>query len=79
MFVILTEVHIGVIYRIYLMIGPVPPTQFILSCSMVFMTGDKAGQGKTLTLFCAWHCVVIYALCEALKCHAGKCQVRFFV
>ena len=23
------------------------------------MTGDKAGQGKTLMLFCAWNCVVI--------------------
>ena len=39
---------------------------------MGFMTGDKADQGKMLTLFCAWYCVVIYALCEALLCHAGK-------
>ena len=31
---------------------------------MGFMTGDKAGQGKTLTLFCAWYCAVIYARCE---------------
>ena len=23
-------------------------------------------------------CVVIYVLCEALYCHAGKCQVRYF-
>ena len=42
------------------------------------MTGDEAGQGKTLTLFCAWNRVVIYALCEALHCHVLKCQVRFW-
>ena len=29
-FVILTDVRIGVIYRIHFMIGPDPPTQFIL-------------------------------------------------
>ena len=28
---------------------------------MGFMTRDKAGQGKALTLFCAWYCVVIYS------------------
>ena len=56
-FVILKEVHIGVIYRIHLMIGSDPLTQ----CSIGFMTGDKAGQGKTMMLFCAWYCVVIYA------------------
>ena len=32
---------------------------------MGFMTEDKTGQGKALTLFCAWYCVVIYALFEA--------------
>ena len=74
---ILTEVHNGVIYRIRLMIGPDPPTKFILYVG--FMTGVKAGQGQTLTLFCAWYCVVIYALCETLQCHDGKCQVRYFV
>ena len=42
------------------------------TCSMAFMIGDKADQGKTLTLFWAWYCVVIYALCEA-----GKYQVPF--
>ena len=26
----------------------------------------------------AWNYVVIYVLCEALHCHAGKCQVRYF-
>ena len=71
-FVILTEVHIGVIYRIHLMIGPDPSTQSILYVFYgVHDSGDKAGQGKTLTLFCAWYCVVIYALCEALHCYAG--------
>ena len=79
MFVIITDVHIGVIYHIRLMIEPDPPTLFIYTCSMGLMTGDKAGQGKTLTLFFAWYCVAIYALCEALQCHAGKCQVRSFV
>ena len=44
---------------------------------MGLMTGDKAGQGKTLKIFCVWYCVVIYALFEALQCHAGKCQVHF--
>ena len=46
--------------------------------SMGFMTGDEAGQDKRLTLFLAWNCVVIYVLCEALHCHAGKCQVGYF-
>ena len=45
---------------------------------MGFMTGDEAGQGHTLTLFCAWYYVVIYVLCDALHCNAGKCQVRYF-
>ena len=45
---------------------------------MGFMTGDEAGQGKRLTLFLAWNLVVIYVLCEALHCHAGKCKVRYF-
>ena len=58
-----------------MMTGPDPSTQFILdTCSMGFMTGDEAGQGKRLTLFIAWDCVVIYVLCD----HAGKCQVRYF-
>ena len=26
----------------------------------------------------AWNYVVIYVLCEALHCHARKCQVRYF-
>ena len=43
MLVILTEVHIGVIYPIHLMIGPDPPTKFYM-CSMGFMNGDKEGQ-----------------------------------
>ena len=42
------------------------------------MTVDKADQGKRLTLILAWNCVVIYVLCEALYCHAGKFQVRYF-
>ena len=45
---------------------------------MGLMTGDKAGQGKTLKIFCAWYCVVIYALFEALQCHAEKCQDNFW-
>ena len=45
---------------------------------MGFMTMDEAGQGKRLTLFLAWNSVVIYVLCEALYCHAGKCEVRYF-
>ena len=45
---------------------------------MGFMTGDEAGQCKKLTLFLAWYCVVIYVLCEALHCHAGKRHVRYF-
>ena len=44
---------------------------------MGFITGDEAGQGKTLTSFRACNCVVTYALCEALHCHAEKCQVRY--
>ena len=44
---------------------------------MGFVIYDKAGQDKTVTLFCAWYCVVIYALYEALHCHAGKCEVRY--
>ena len=42
------------------------------------MTVDETGQSKRLTLFLAWNCVVIYVLCEALYCHAGKFQVRHF-
>ena len=42
------------------------------------MTVDEAGQGKRLTLVLACRCVVIYVLCEALYCHAGKLQVRYF-
>ena len=42
------------------------------------MTVDEEGQGKRLTLFLAWNCVVVYVLCEALYCHAGKFQVRYF-
>ena len=61
-FVVLTEVQIGVIYRIYLMIGPDPQTYSSYACSMGFMPCDKVDQGKTLTLFCTWDCVVIYAL-----------------
>ena len=34
-------------------------------------------MSKDTPLVCK--CVVIYALCEALQCHAGKCQVRYFV
>ena len=45
---------------------------------MGFMTGDEAGQGKRLTLFLAWNCVVVYVLSEASYCHVGKCQVRYF-
>ena len=41
---------------------------------MGFTPGDEAGQGKRLTIFLAWNCVVIYVLCDALHCHAGKCQ-----
>ena len=78
-FVILTEVHIEVFYRIDLMIGPDPPTQFILYMFYGVHDWGKAGQGKTLTLFCALFCVVIYTLYEALQCHARKCQVRYFV
>ena len=74
----LTEVHIGVILRIHLMIGPDPPTQFILYVFMGFMPRDEAGHGKRLTLFLAWNSEVIYVLCEALHCHAGKCQARYF-
>ena len=77
-FDILTEVHIGVIFRIHLIIEPGPLPNSSYTCSMGFMTGDKTGQGKTLTLFWEWNCVVIYALCEALHCHAGKCQFRYF-
>ena len=47
----LTEVHIGVIYCIHLMIGPDPLTKFILCVFYGFMTGGRAGQGKTLTFF----------------------------
>ena len=45
---------------------------------MGFMTVNDAGQGKRLTLFLAWNCVVIYVLFDALYCYAGKCQVRYF-
>ena len=34
-----------------LMIGPDPPTQFILYVFYGFMTRDEADQGKRLTLF----------------------------
>ena len=44
---------------------------------MGFMTGDEAGQSKTLTSFLAWKCVAIYALCKALHRHAEKWQVRY--
>ena len=54
--------------------GPDTPTQSSYTCSMGFMPGDEAGQDKRLTLFLACNCVVIYMLCEALHCHAGKCQ-----
>ena len=60
------------------MIGHDPATQLSYTCSMGFMTRDEAGQGKRLTLFLAWNYVVIYVLCEALHCHAGKCQVLYF-
>ena len=53
------------------MIGPEPPTQSSSTCSMGFITRDKAGQGKRLTLFLAWNYVVIYVLLEALRCHAA--------
>ena len=42
------------------------------------MTVDETGQSKRLTLFMAWNYVVIYVLCDALYCHAGKFQVRYF-
>ena len=57
---------------------PDPPTQFILYVLDWFMAQGEAGQGKRLTLFSAWNYVIIYVLCEALHCHAGKCQVRYF-
>ena len=44
---------------------------------MGFMTGDEAGQGKRLTSYRAWNCVVIYGLYDTLHCHAEKCQVRY--
>ena len=71
-FVILTEVPIGVIYRINLMIEPDPPNQLILYVFYVVHDWVKAGQGKTLTSYCAWYmyCVVICALCKALQCHS---------
>ena len=50
-YVMLTEVHIGVIESINLMIEPDPPTQFIIYVFYGFMTRDEAGQGKRLTLF----------------------------
>ena len=62
-----TEVYIGVIQRIHLMIGPDHRTQFILYVFYKVHDRDEAGQGKRLALFLAWNCVVIYVLCEALK------------
>ena len=42
------------------------------------MTVDETDQSNRLTLFLAWNCVVIYVLCEALYCHTGTFQVRYF-
>ena len=58
------------------MIGP--DSDPIHPIHVLFMTQDEAGQGKRLALFLDCNCVVIYVLCEALHCHAGKCQVRYF-
>ena len=60
------------------MVEPDRPTNSSYTYSMGFMTGDEAGLGKRLTFFLAWFCVVMYVLCEALHCHAGKSQVRYF-
>ena len=83
-FVFLREVHIGIIYRIHLMIRPDPSTQFIL---YVFYGVHDWGLSRprqdvdvilSMELWLFTRCVVIYAMCEALRCHAGKCQVRYF-
>ena len=62
----------------HLMIGPDHRTLSSYTCSMGSMTVDEVGQGKRLTLLLARNCVVIYVLCEALYCQAGKFQVRYF-
>ena len=43
---VVNEVHIGVVYPIDFMIGPGLQSSSSHTCSMEFMTGDKAGQGK---------------------------------
>ena len=56
------------------MIGPDHRTHFILY--VFYGVHDRGWQEVDVIL--AWNCVVIYVLCEALYCHAGKFQVRYF-
>ena len=60
------------------MIGPDPPTEFILYVFYGVHDTGWSRQSKRLTLFLAWNYVVIYVLYEALHCHAENCQVRYF-
>ena len=60
------------------MIGPDPPTQFILYVLYGVHDLGRSRQSKRLALFLAWNYVVIYMLCEALHCHAENCQGRYF-
>ena len=68
----------GVIYCIHLMIVPVPSTQFILYVFNGVHDFGKSRSRQDVDVILCRYCVVIYALCEALHCHAGKWQVRYF-
>ena len=56
------------------MIWPDPLTQFILyMLDGVHIRGWSRSR-EEVDVILAWNCVVIYVMCEALHCHAGKCQ-----
>ena len=56
------------------MIGPDPQTQFIINVFYGVHIREGSRSRQEVDVILAGNCVVIYVLCEALHCHAGKCQ-----
>ena len=73
-YVMLREVNIGVIYRIHLMIGPGPPTQFILYVFNGVHDWGWSSPRQDVDF------ILSMELCGYLSfvLHAGKCQARYF-
>ena len=53
-------------------------TQFTVDQPKMTVNGSVLSDTPNVRYLVALYCVVIYVLCEALQCHAGKWQVRYF-